>query len=95
MGKYFKDNKTIGNAIFRMFQSLGGGICYLTGQLFVDKGAASSTPQQLLQEIILCLSFFVLCFIFYTVFYIIYERRNKPNNEILQTLVITKNCSVC
>ena len=95
VGKYFKDNKTIGNAIFRMFQSLGGGICYLTGQLFVDEGAASSTPQQLLQEIVLCLSFFVLCFIFYTVFYFMYEKRNKPTSELLQTLSIAKNCSVC
>lgn len=50
VGRYFKKDRTVANAVFRMFQSLGGGTCYLTGNLFVDKGASKATPEQVLNE---------------------------------------------
>lgn len=87
VGRYFKTEKTTANAIFRMFQSLGGGICYLSGGLFVDQGATSSTPQQLLQEVMLSSGFFVVCFLCYMIFYVAYERRNRGTVELAQTLV--------
>ena len=70
-----------------MFQSLGGGICYLSGGLFVDEGAASSTPQQLLQEVMLSSAFFVVCFLCYLLFYVAYERRRQGTAELAQTFV--------
>ena len=86
VGRYFKSEKTTANAIFRMFQSLGGGICYLSGGLFVDEEASSSTPQQLLQEVVLASAFFVVCFLFYLVFFMVYEKRQTGRIELVQTL---------
>lgn len=70
-----------------MFQSLGGGICYLSGGLFVDEGASSSTPQQLLQEVVLASAFFVVCFLFYLVFFMVYEKRQTGRRELVQTFI--------
>ncbi|KAK8790573.1 hypothetical protein WA171_002095, partial [Blastocystis sp. BT1] len=35
IGHHFKEERTVANAVFRMFQALGGGICYITGRFFV------------------------------------------------------------
>ena len=43
-----------------MFQSLGGGICYIMGPLFVSAGESKASPRQLLTEILLCLCFFLV-----------------------------------
>ena len=87
VGRYFKSDKTTANAIFRMFQSLGGGICYLSGRLFVDAGASSATPEQLLQEIMLSSLFFGACFLFYLVFFVAYELKKEQKTELVQTFV--------
>ena len=49
-----------------MFQSLGGGICYIMGPLFVSAGESKASPRQLLTEILLCLCFFLVCLVSYT-----------------------------
>ena len=65
------------NAVFRMYQSLGGGLCYILGSLFVSPGATKASPQQLKNEIGLCTLFFVTCFVSSSAFYFLYERRKK------------------
>ena len=62
-----------------MFQALGGGICYITGRFFVYEGEKAATPHQLLQEIFLCLFFFVVCFVCYSIFHFKYGRVGKQD----------------
>ncbi|KAK8800786.1 hypothetical protein WA588_001618 [Blastocystis sp. NMH] len=84
IGRYFKENRTVANAVFRMFQSLGGGICYILGRFFVDEGARSATPRQLLQEIALCFVFFIVCFICYSFFHCLYGVKDVlPKTDLL------------
>lgn len=75
------------NAVFRMFQSLGGGICYIMGPLFVSAGESKSSPRQLLLEILLCLFFFLVCLVSYSAFYCLFERKNKDSNMLKEVFV--------
>ena len=75
-----------------MFQALGGGICYITGRFFVYEGEKAATPHQLLQEILLCLLFFVVCFVCYSIFHFNYGRVEKQ--DLLMDEAVLRVCFI-
>ena len=69
-----------------MFQSLGGGICYIMGPRVVSAGESKASPRQLLTEILLCLCFFLVCLVSYTTFYCLFERK-KDSTGLLEVII--------
>lgn len=80
VGRSFRDNIEEAFSTFRLVQGLGSSLCSYLTPFFISSGATSSSPKQLVIEMVVAEALSVVSFILYLVFS--HVQRKREHSEV-------------